>query len=123
MTKYITSKMATGVNYAVYTKGPNGINEVKQVITINGGADVIDKKTLVTPDGVVTALSDSDFAKLQDNPIFMRHLDRGVVKVSVNEKMAEKASSEMTRDNSAQLTPKDYRKKGKRKPKTAKGEE
>lgn len=123
MTKYITSKMSTSVNYAVYAKGPNGINEVKQIITINGGADVIDVKTLVTPEGVVTAVSDSDFVKLQDNPIFNRHLERGVIKVSTNERIAQKTPQSMTKDNSAQMTPRDYKKQGKRKPKTAKGEE
>jgi len=120
MTKYITSKMAANVNYAVYTKVNNGLNKVQQVITIRGGADVADKMTLVTPEGIVTAISDDEFVKLQDSPIFRRHVERGVLKVSTNERNAEKSSAELTKDNSAQLTPKDYKKQGKRKPKTAK---
>lgn len=119
MTKYIASKMAANVNYAIYTKGQHGVNLVKQVITIKGGADVMDKKTLVTPEGVVTVLSDEDFSKLHSNPIFVRHMERGVLKVCSNERNAEKASNELTKDTSAQLTPKDYKKQGKKKPKTA----
>lgn len=122
MTKYIASKMAANVNYAIYTKGQNGINVVKQVITINGGADVMDKKTLITPEGVVTVLSDEDFSKLQNNPIFVRHMKRGVLKVCSNERNAENVSKELTKDTSAQLTPKDYKKQGKKKPKTAAGD-
>ena len=122
MTKYIASKMAANVNYAIYTKGQNGINVVKQVITINGGADVMDKKTLITPEGVVTVLSDEDFSKLQNNPIFVRHMKRGVLKVCSNERNAQNVSKELTKDTSAQLTPKDYKKQGKKKPKTAAGD-
>lgn len=122
MTKYIISKMAANVNYAIYTKGARGINEVKQVITIRGGADVIDKKTLVTPEGVLTPVTDDEFAKLQDNPIFLRHLERGVLKVCTNERNAEKSSVELTKDDSAQLTPKDYKKQGKKRPKTTRNE-
>ena len=122
MTKYIASKMAANVNYAIYTKGQNGINVVKQVITINGGADVMDKKTLITPEGVVTVLSDEDFSKLQNNPIFVRHMERGVLKVCSNERNAQNVSKELTKDTSAQLTPKDYKKQGKKKPKTAAGD-
>ena len=122
MTKYIISKMAANVNYAIYTKGARGINEVKQVITIRGGADVIDKKTLVTPEGVLTPVTDDEFAKLQDNLIFLRHLERGVLKVCTNERNAEKSSVELTKDDSAQLTPKDYKKQGKKRPKTTRNE-
>ncbi len=122
MTKYIVSKMAANVNYAIYTKGARGINEVKQVITIRGGADVIDKKTLVTPEGVLTPVTDDEFAKLQDNPIFLRHIERGVLKVCTNERNAEKSSVELTKDDSAQLTPKDYKKQGKKRPKTTRNE-
>ncbi len=120
MTKYVTSKMAASVNYTIYTKAAQGLNKVQQVITIRGGADVADKMTLVTPEGIVTALSDDEFGKLQDSPIFRRHVERGMIKVSVNERNAEKSSAELTKDTSAQLTPKDYKKQGKRKPKVAK---
>jgi len=123
MTKYIMSKMTANVNYAVYTKGARGINEVKQIISVRGGADVVDKKTLVTPEGVLTVVSDEDYAKLQDNPIFKRHLERGVLKISTNESNAEKSSAELTKDKSAQLTPKDYKKQGKKKPVSGRNEE
>ncbi len=122
MTKYIMSKMSANVNYAIYTKGAKGLNEVKQIITVNGGADVVDKKTLVTPEGVLTVVSDEDFAKLQDNPIFKRHLDRGVLSISSNERNAQKSSVELTKDDSAQLTPKDYKRQGKKKPKTGRNQ-
>lgn len=121
MTKYIMSKMTSNVNYTIYAKAPSGLPVVKQIITVRGGADVIDKKTLVTPEGVLTVISDDEYNKLQLNPIFRRHLERGMISVSSNESNAEKTSKELSKDSSAQLTPKDYKKSGKNKPKTEKG--
>lgn len=120
MTKYIMSKMTSNVNYTIYAKAPSGLPVVKQIITVRGGADVIDKKTLVTPEGVLTVISDDEYNKLYLNPIFRRHLERGMISVSSNETNAEKTSKTLTKDTSAQLTPKDYRKNGKNKPKTEK---
>lgn len=117
---YITSKMAAPVTYAFYTQGANKINVVTHEITIKGGADVINKRTLETPSGAVTELSAEDFDRLKLHPLFKQHLEDGFVAVLGTEKEANKADKDLKKDASKQLTPEDYQVKGKKKPKTNK---
>ena len=125
---FITSKMAASVTYAFYTKGANKINIVTDEITVNGGADVINKRSLETPSGVVTELTDEQIDKLKTHPVFKMHLANGAVAILGSEKEAKKADEDLNKDKSSQLTPEDYEKgnnekqvaKKKSKPKTKK---
>lgn len=125
---FITSKMAASVTYAFYTKGANKINVVTDEITVNGGADVINKRSLETPSGVVTELTDEQIDKLKTHPVFKMHLANGAVAILGSEKEAKKADEDLNKDKSSQLTPEDYEKgnnekqvaKKKSKPKTKK---
>lgn len=125
---FITSKMAAPVTYAFYTKGVNKINVVTDEITVNGGADVINKRSLETPAGVVTELTDEQIDKLKTHPVFKMHLENGAVAILGTEKEAKKADEDLKKDKSSQLTPEDYEKgndekqvaKKKAKPKTKK---
>jgi hypothetical protein len=117
---FITSKLASSVDYTFYTKGENGINVVTDIITINGGADVINKKTLQTPQGIVTEVADDILEKLKSHPVFQTHLKNGYITILSSEKEANKADKDLKEDKSKQLTPKDYTKKGKKAPRTSK---
>ena len=114
---YITSKLASSVDYTFYKMGENKINIVVDTIHLNGGADVINKKSLETPEGVVTELDDEKLEKLLSHPVFKRHLEDGYVTILKSEKEAKKAPTTLKEDKSKQLTPKDYTKKGKKAPK------
>lgn len=107
---FIASKMAAPVTYAFYTKGANKINVVTDEITVNGGADVINKRSLDTPAGVITELPDEKIDKLKSHPVFKMHLANGAVAVLGTEKEAKKAETELVKDKSSQLTPEDYEK-------------
>lgn len=107
---FITSKMAAPVTYAFYTQGANRINIVKDEITINGGAGVINKRSLETPQGVVTELPDEKIDKLKSHPVFKIHLANGAVAILGTEKEAKKADKDLEVDKSSQLTPEDYEK-------------
>lgn len=107
---FITSKMAAPVTYAFYTKGANKINVVTDEITVNGGADVINKRSLDTPAGVVTELTDEQIDKLKSHPVFKMHLENGAVAIFESEKEAKKAENDLNKDKSSQLTPEDYEK-------------
>ena len=129
-TMYITSRLASGIDYAFYEKAPNGINRVVKTITINGGSDVINKKTLITPLGVVTEISKADLDELMQHPVFKIHLENGYISINENEKVAEKAGEKLEKDKSSQLTEEDYENgnekkeiiaEPKKKPKTKKG--
>lgn len=130
MTVYITSRLAGGVDYAFYKKNPGGINIVDKTISIKGGSDVVDKKTLITPMGVVTELSKDDFDLLKTHPVFKTHLENGYITIKDNEKAAEKAGEKLEIDKSSQITEEDYEKGNekkqmlatpKKKPRTKKG--
>lgn len=125
---YITSKMASAVDYAFYKQGANKVNVVVKTIHINGGADVVNKRTLETPSGVVTELSDDDINMLKTHPLFIEHQKNGFVAICGSEKEAKKADKTLEEDKSSQITPQDYEKGnskkdmtgGKRKPNTKK---
>ena len=121
---YITSKLQP-TDYAFYKMGANKINVVVDTIHLNGGADVINKRSLYTPAGVVTEIDDERLEKLKSHPVFQTHLKEGYVEISGSEKEAKKVEKDLEKDKSSQITPEDYEKgntkkeiRAKRKPKT-----
>ena len=123
---FITSKMQP-VDYDFYQMGPNKINTVVDSIHLNGGADVVNKRTLETPTGVITEISDDKLEKLKSHPVFQIHLKNGYVSILGTEKEAKIADKDLKEDKSSQITPADYEKgndkkeiKPKKKPTTKK---
>lgn len=113
---YVLSKLANTQIYTQYAKGANNMNIPCAHVEIKGGADVTDKN-LVTPQGVITKITDKDLDILKANKDFQKHLDRGHVKYFGTQPNIEKNVDKMEKDNSRPLTPEDYRKKGKKAPK------
>ena len=67
MTVYVISTMSSAVEYCVYGENPMGnVFPVLKSVLIKGGANVIDGRTLLTPNGVETAISDEDFELLKE---------------------------------------------------------
>lgn len=117
---YILSTMSTGVDYALYEKTPSGLTIVKKTISINGGANVMDKH-FITPMGVVTKVSDADLELLNANPVFKAHKAAGYIKIQKTNKV--ETSNMEKKDGSAQPTAEDFVKKGKKAPVVAKKQE
>ncbi len=113
---YILSKLSNSQNYTNYAKGLNNLNIASQTVTIKGGADVTDKN-LVTPQGVITQVTSEQLELLKNNRDFQRHLENGYIKYFGTNPNIEKHVDKMEKDKSAQLTPDDYKKKGKKAPK------
>lgn len=113
---YVLSKLANTQIYTQYAKGVNDMNIAVKRVEIKGGADVTNKN-LVTPEGIITKISNDDLESLKANRDFQRHLDRGVIKYFGTAPNIEKSSQTMEKDNSKQLTAMDYVKKGKKAPK------
>lgn len=117
---FIISKLSNSQCYTQYAKGVNGINNAKEVVEIKGGADVINKRTLETPQGVVTEVTKDQLEILKQNADFNRHLENGYLTIidnKLSEEKTEEKAVKMPKDNSRQKTPKDYKKsKGKAKP-------
>lgn len=117
---YVLSKLSNSQVYTQYAKGQTdtNLNVVVAEVKIDGGADVINKQ-LVTPQGVVTKVSDNELEILKSNKDFQRHLEKGLVKYYNTAPKVEKEADKMEKDKSKQLTAEDYKKAGKKAPKVA----
>ena len=74
---YIVSKASQDIEYCDWVKGRNGLYTKKMSVTIKGGANVLNKKTMDTPNGVVTEVTAEELKFLESNTAFKRHKDRG----------------------------------------------
>lgn len=117
---YVISTLSNDQLYCNYADRKD-VKVVTKEILIKGGANIQNRRTLLASnEGVITPVSEADFAELEKNPLFKFHQERGFIKVrKTNESDARKAAENMnTKDKSAQLTPEDYKKRGFKKPPT-----
>lgn len=121
---YIVSKASQDIEYVGWLKGKNGLNKKEKSVLIKGGANVLDKKTMTTANGVVTEVTAEDVKFLETLSVFNRHVAGGWMKVVKSRAEAEKKAEEkvvdedgeVKKDGSAQLTPEDFEKKGQKPP-------
>ena len=124
MSKYICSNLASDNRYTMwskYDKNNNGLPVKGRSVLINGGSSVVNKRHLITPYGVVTAIKDEELELLKKNcPSFSRHLERGFLKVLDKDPSGKTKtiSDDMADDKSAPLTPAQLKKEGKKAGKT-----
>lgn len=118
---YVISSLSRDNVFAVYEKKSGNVLVVKKSILIKGGANVTNKKTLLMPNGVATEVSKEDLEILKENTGFKKFLERGFMKImeSGSKFKAQDEAEKMTeKDSSAQITEDDYKKKGKKAPRT-----
>jgi hypothetical protein len=118
MTHYICSTMSCDVSYVEYIKTAAMVNEkqlttlpeIGRVVTIKGGANVMDRRDFVTPQGVVTKVTDDELEFLKHDEVFNMHLDSGCLTVMKQDKPIENRVKDMKKgDQSAPLTPAYYK--------------
>lgn len=120
---YVISRLAAGVDYELYDlKTPNGLPRLIETVTVKGGSDVADKKTLVTPLGVVTEITKKQAELLKKNPVFEIHQSNGVVEILDKLPDVEKEAANLDKDDSAPVTPENYKAEGKNAPATGAAE-
>lgn len=112
--KLICSTLTAPQSICLNKKLQNGTLQVTKRININGGANVGDKRTLLTPHGVVTELSDEDYKLLIETEWYKRMEKRGFVRpVETKDEAEDPSKKGMTdKDKSAQVTKDDYKKTG-----------
>jgi len=116
---YIYSTLAAPVRYESHTKGGGDIPTVASSVLINGGAGVADKH-FITPRGVVTPVTEEEFAALQENDLFKLHVTNGYITHEKKQKSVEDAVADMeARDVSDPVQPADYIAEGIEPPTTA----
>jgi len=108
MSKYIYSTLTLSSEYVDWQKRDGLQPRRGKVVRIQGGANVPDK-SLVTPLGVVTKVTDEDYEFLKGNRVFKLQVANGNISVQDREHKVEKVARDMTsKDGSAPLTPDDF---------------
>lgn len=108
MTKHIFSTLTCDQEYTNTAHNQNGVTNEAPSVFIKGGAGLANDR-LITPLGIHTEVSDSDYEILQKNPVFKLHVDNGFIQVQDKKADAEKVAASMQRrDKSAPLVPQDF---------------
>ena len=70
---YVLSKLTGAQDYNFYAEGTApGVNQVTCTIHINGGANLADKH-FITPDGIITEITEEQAERLKTHPVFIQH--------------------------------------------------
>ena len=108
---YIVSHESASVEFPKWVRTKTGVDAQGSVI-IEGGAGVINKKTMETPKGVITEVSEEDLKFLKTQVLFNEKVANGSYEIVENEKKAKESSKKGKKDKGAQLTAKDFEEAG-----------
>ena len=106
---YIFSTASQDNEYTSWGENNNGIPTPRGSVLIRGGANVTDRRILVTPRGVATKVTAEQYEMLKQNKSFQAHVKAGFITVGRVRKDGDDAAKNMTaKDRSAQLTQADF---------------
>ena len=108
---FIYSKLANDQIFHEYGPGGGNVQVTKRVIVIRGGAGVANQKTLVTPVGMQTEVTEDELAFLETDYWFNEWIRTGYLSVQKRRfaPSVEKVARDMVdADKSAQDTEKHY---------------
>ena len=101
---FIASTLTNPQNYTLYG-GHTGTDVIHSVL-IQGGHGLTNRH-LVTLEGVITQVSDEDYALLQKNELFQYHVKKGFLKVTDQSDPLKAVSDMEARDECAPMTQND----------------
>lgn len=103
----IYSTLGNDQHYAAHDAGPDGLP--LPPVVIKGGAGIATKH-FITPQGVVTTITDAEHARLVADPVFKLHKDNGFLHVEQGRaRDAEAVAANMSAgDPSRPLEPGDF---------------
>lgn len=107
----VFSTLTGAVTYVKWELKPGNVYVPLHEVTIKGGANVADRRTIITPRGVGTQVSEGDLEFLKTDPTFLMHIKNGFITVdSVSDiRDADIAASDMEgRDYSAPDVEQDF---------------
>lgn len=108
---YIVSHESASVEFPKWVRTKTGVDAQGSII-INGGAGVINKKTMETPKGVITEITKEDLEFLKTQTLFNEKVANGSYEIVDSEKKAKESSKKGKKDKGAQLTAKDFEESG-----------
>lgn len=107
MAVYVYSTLSNNQLYCAYERNPQGANIMTHKVLINGGANVAKGKHIITKQGIVTKISDSDYEFLKTNQTFLDHKKKGYFEIHKIKTPIKMIVKDMKPDDeSAPLTPK-----------------
>lgn len=116
--KYIASKLSFDQKFDVYDTSKAPYRMTRSVL-VKGRSNVRDPHTLVMPEGVITELEDVDAAVIANDPLYLAYERNGMMKLVNSKAGARSAKGDLAdKDGAAQLTPKDFEKRGQPAPKS-----
>lgn len=105
MPQFIYSTLACDQNYTLWADSGNDMKVKDASVFVKGGAGVANDR-IVTPLGVMTEVTDDEYALLQKNKDFQLHVKNGFIRVEKKAADVEKVVADMNRqDASAPKTP------------------
>jgi hypothetical protein len=109
MAIYLLSTLTASQRYVVWKSGGADLPTEEHSIFVAGGANVPGKR-LITPRGVVTKITDDDYAILKENAAFVTHVANGFITVSKSKPADpdEAAAGQAAKDGAAPLTESDF---------------
>lgn len=113
------STMTGAVTYTDWKLSPGGLSIAGASVTIKGGANVADRKTIITPRGIGTSVTDAELAFLETDPTFKMHKKNGFITIDsvADIRDADLAAADMEgRDDSAPDVEQDYLAEGQKPP-------
>lgn len=108
---YIVSHESASIEFPKWIRTKTGVDAQGSVL-INGGAFVINKKTMETPKGIITEVSEEDLKFLKTQVLFNEKVKNGSLEIVESEKKAKESSKKGKKDKGAQLTAKDFEEAG-----------
>ena len=99
---FVYSTASNDTAYVVHAEGrPGDPKVVTKRIVIKGKANVADRRTLITPVGVMTRVSAEDMEFLQTRKSFLRHVAEGYIKFTQSKEDAEDVAKDMVKKDKA----------------------
>ena len=109
---WIYSTFTNATKYCDWSEpaSPNTLPIILRSLVVRGGAGLPAKKTLITPFGVGTQVTDAELDWLNDNTQFKQHIAAGFIKtLAIAHKNPDDVVYDMSqRDGSSPIVPSDY---------------
>ncbi len=111
--KHVFSTLTADQCYVEWIQGGADLHIEGRSVLIKGGSNCADNR-LITPIGVMTEISNEDYALLAEDQTFKLHCANGFITVRDKPANAEAVAADMaTRDGSAPLVDADFEDQGK----------
>lgn len=97
MSKFVFSKLPSSTAYTEWQVGPGGIQTEVRRVLVKGGAGVANKQ-LITPQGIMTEVTDADAEFLLNDHHFKQHQKNGFVTLTAGRAEVETVVADLSSD-------------------------